>query len=58
MAYYSSNQQFLNNIPLNAPLSREEAFDIQLVQRVLTKVRGSDEQFTELLGQYNSDTKQ
>ena len=36
----------------------EEAFDIQLVQRVLTKVRGSDEQFTELLGQYNSDTKQ
>lgn len=32
---------FLNNIPLNAPLSREEAFDIQLVQRVLTKVRGS-----------------
>ncbi|MCU7666778.1 McrB family protein [Bacillus thuringiensis] len=49
---------FLNNIPLNAPLSREESFDIQLVQRVLTKVRGSDEQFTELLGQYNSDTKQ
>ncbi|EJQ92866.1 McrB family protein [Bacillus cereus] len=48
---------FLNNIPLNAPLSREEAFDIQLVQRVLTKIRGSDEQFTELLGQYNSDTR-
>ncbi|HHP1116817.1 TPA: McrB family protein [Bacillus thuringiensis] len=48
---------FLNNIPLNAPLSREEAFDIQLVQRVLTKVRGSDEQFTELLGQYNPDTR-
>lgn len=48
---------FLNNIPLNAPLSREEAFDIQLVQRVLTKVRGSDEQFTELLGQYNPATR-
>lgn len=49
---------FLNNIPLNAPFSREEAFDIQLVQRVLTKVRGSDEQFTELLGQYNPETRQ
>ena len=49
---------FLNNIPPAAPLSREEAFDIQLVQRVLTKVRGSDEQFTRLIGHYNPETKQ
>lgn len=49
---------FLNNLPSYAPLSREEAFDIQVVQRILTKVRGSDEQFTELLGRYNSEIKQ
>ena len=49
---------FLNNLPANAPLTREEAFDLQVVQRVLTKVRGSEEQFSELLGHYNMDTKQ
>ncbi|WP_061809639.1 McrB family protein [Rossellomorea vietnamensis] len=49
---------FLNNLPSVAPLSREEAFDIQVVQRVLTKIRGSEEQFLELLGHYNPDTKQ
>jgi hypothetical protein len=49
---------FLTNIPSGAPLSREESFDIQLVQRVLTKIRGSDEQFTELIGHYNSQAKQ
>lgn len=49
---------FLNNLPADAPLSREETFDLQVVQRVLTKIRGSEEQFTELLGRYKPDTKE
>ncbi|MCT1540259.1 MULTISPECIES: McrB family protein [Lysinibacillus] len=48
---------YLNNLPLNSELSREEAFDLQLVQRVLTKIRGSEEQFRELLGIYDNDNK-
>jgi len=49
---------FLKNLPANSPLTREEAFDLQVVQRVLTKIRGSEEQFIELLGRYNVDTKE
>ncbi|USK71149.1 McrB family protein [Peribacillus asahii] len=49
---------FLNNLPESSPLTREEAFDIQLVQRVLTKIRGSEEQFKELIGEINSDSKE
>ncbi|MGD6816768.1 McrB family protein [Metabacillus sp. 113a] len=49
---------FLLNLPAEAPLSRQEGFDIQVVQRILTKIRGSEEQFTELLGRYNSETKE
>lgn len=48
---------YLNNLPLNSELSREEAFDLQLVQRVLTKIRGSEEQFREFLGLYDIDNK-
>lgn len=48
---------YLNNLPLNNELSREEAFDLQLVQRVLTKIRGSEEQFKELLGIYDTENK-
>lgn len=49
---------YLNNLPLNSELSREEAFDLQLVQRVLTKIRGSEEQFRELLGVYETENKE
>lgn len=49
---------YLNNLPLNSELSREEAFDLQLVQRVLTKIRGSEEQFRELLGVYDTENKE
>lgn len=48
---------YLINLPQTSPLSREEAFDMQVVQRVLTKIRGSEEQFGELVGSYNLDTK-
>ncbi|KOS63814.1 AAA family ATPase [Lysinibacillus sp. FJAT-14222] len=48
---------YLNNIPQNSELKREEAFDLQLVQRVLTKILGTEEQFKELLGTYDADKK-
>jgi len=51
MAYY------LNNIPLDldgkAMISREDALDIQIKQRLLTKIRGSIEQLEGLLGTLN-----
>ncbi|MFD1428803.1 McrB family protein [Lacticaseibacillus mingshuiensis] len=42
---------FVKNLPsFPDGVSREEALDLQIVQRVLTKVRGSEEQLKELLG--------
>ncbi|PGK51136.1 AAA family ATPase [Priestia megaterium] len=49
---------FLNNIPSSSPLSHEEAFDVQIVQRILTKVRGSEEQYQELIGRYDMENKE
>lgn len=49
---------FLSNLPANSPFTREEAFDIQIIQRVLTKLRGTEEQFGELLGTYKLDSKE
>lgn len=46
---------YLNNLPQNSPLSREEAFDLQLVQRVLTKIRGNNEGLDSLLGSYDDE---
>lgn len=45
----------INNYLINIPLddntySRQRAFDMQIVQRVLTKVRGSEEQIRTLVG--------
>ncbi|CCO09583.1 ATPase associated with various cellular activities AAA_5 [Carnobacterium maltaromaticum LMA28] len=42
--------QYLINIPEQNVLKREEAIDMQLVQRVLTKLRGSEEQLKNLIG--------
>ena len=36
--------RYLANIPSGSPMNRKEALDMQIVQRVLTKVRGSREQ--------------
>ncbi len=44
---------YLNNLPQNSPLNREEAFDLQIVQRVLTKIRGNNEALESLLGVYD-----
>lgn len=45
---------YINNIPLDSNgqplLSRREAFDIQIKQRLMTKIRGPIEQFEKLIG--------
>ncbi|MCW1818867.1 McrB family protein, partial [Enterococcus faecium] len=51
--------EYLKNLPVQNDLSRKEAIDIQIVQRVLSKIRGSDEQLSELVGKWNeNDLKQ
>lgn len=46
---------YLKNIPSDSILTREEAFDLQILQRVLTKIRGPQEQMQELIGIYNKE---
>jgi len=41
---------YLKNLPLNPYLSRREAFDLQIVQRVLTKLRGPESMLKSLVG--------
>lgn len=45
--------EYLQNIPMDTELSRTEALDYQLVQRVLTKIRGSEEQLGDFLGKWD-----
>lgn len=40
---------YLGNIPEGADLSRSDAFDSQIVERIFTKLRGSGEQMKELI---------
>ncbi|TYS67605.1 AAA domain-containing protein [Sutcliffiella horikoshii] len=47
--------QYLGNLPAQEYILREDAFDLQVVQRVLTKVRGSEDQLRDLLGRYNRE---
>lgn len=46
--------EYLNNIPKDENneymLSREEAFDLQLRQRLVTKIKGTDKQYGKLIG--------
>ncbi|SOB99490.1 dynein-related subfamily AAA family protein [Ureibacillus xyleni] len=44
--------QYLENLPVQQFITRKDGLDRQIVQRVLTKVRGSDEQLREVLGTY------
>ncbi|MFD3158026.1 McrB family protein [Haloimpatiens sp. FM7330] len=46
---------YLKNIPENNILDRKGALDLQIVQRVLTKIRGSQDQIESLIGHYNRD---
>jgi len=48
--------KYLMNTPINDDsFTREKAIDIQILQRVLTKVRGSEEQIRPLVGKINLD---
>ncbi|MFC4799482.1 McrB family protein [Neobacillus sp. GCM10023253] len=47
---------FLENLPSQEYVNREIAFDFQFVQRVLTKVRGSEDQLNDLIGKYERDS--
>jgi replicative DNA helicase len=50
--------RYLQCLPENTALSREMAFDLQILQRILTKIRGSEEQLTQLVGAYDKSTKE
>lgn len=43
-------EEYIMNLPESSILTREEAFDLQISQRILTKVRGSDDQLLGLVG--------
>jgi len=47
---------YLANLPVQDVLTREQAFDLQMVQRILTKLRGSEDQLRELAGVYDKET--
>jgi len=51
---------YIKNIPTDEKgepyIARQNAFDIQLCQRVLTKIKGHREMLKDLLGNYNNDT--
>ncbi|MCK6255468.1 AAA family ATPase [Fictibacillus sp. KIGAM418] len=47
---------YLKNLPHSLYLNRRQAFDLQLVQRILTKVRGPEEFLKNLIGTYNIET--
>lgn len=46
---------YLKNVPAGAVLTHQEAFDLQIAQRVLTKLRGSREQLQDLLDSSRKD---
>lgn len=46
-------EDYLQNLPQNSKLTRAEALDYQVSQRVLTKIRGTEEQLSKILGIWN-----
>jgi hypothetical protein len=46
---------YMKNLPERAALTRAEAFDLQIVQRILTKLRGPEDQLRTLVGTMNHD---
>lgn len=49
---------YLKNLPSPKYFSRGEALDKQIVQRILTKVRGSEDQLKAILGKYKEDAEE
>lgn len=47
--------QYIRNLPPSPHLTRKEAFDLQLVQRVLTKLRGSEGLLKNLVGKLDQN---
>ena len=52
--------EYINNIPTdefkNLVISKNEAFDIEIKQRFLTKIKGTERQFGQLIGYFNDDS--
>jgi hypothetical protein len=48
---------YLKNLPESNNYTREEAFDKQIVQRILTKVRGPEDQLNRFIGKYDKGTE-
>lgn len=48
--------RYLNNVPKHGPLNRQNALDLQVVQRIVTKIRGPEDLLCDLLGRYNRQT--
>ncbi|MGM9985665.1 MAG: McrB family protein [Bacillaceae bacterium] len=47
---------YISQLPNQAYVSREMAFDIQVLQRILTKIRGAEAFLKDIVGQYNVQT--
>ena len=45
--------KYLKNIPQNQCLDRKVGFDLQVLQRIMTKIRGTEEQLENIFGKYN-----
>jgi hypothetical protein len=48
---------YLKNLPKTSHFTRKEAFDKQVVQRILTKVRGPEDQLKKFIGLYDKQTE-
>jgi hypothetical protein len=48
---------YLKNLPSQSILTRQEAFDLQVVQRILTKLRGSEDQLRTVIGTYDLESQ-
>lgn len=44
--------QYIKNMPINCPFDRKMAFDLQIVQRILIKIRGSEDALLPVIGLY------
>ncbi|UJS27849.1 AAA family ATPase [Macrococcoides canis] len=48
---------YIKNLPETEVLSKQEAIDLQIQQRILTKLRGSEDEIGSIVGSYNVTTK-
>lgn len=46
---------YMKNLLETAEFTKQDAFDIQILQRIMTKVRGSEDQLNHLVGLYNNN---